>query len=241
MVGGSNTTVDPVLAARVKQECKGTLCVDHSGQPPKTRRFVVLSEFGPDHTLGVYNNDVNTVERAFIERYFLCNEGGSFRPALPVKRNSFRLKGLIEFRKCVMKMMPYCPKLTKQQVVDTYHGPKRRNYQKALLSLDREPLCARDASLTSFVKFEKQDIGKAPRMINPRSARYNLCLGQYLKVAEHHYFRAINKAYGAVTPATVIKGLNADASAEVLREKWDRFENPVAVGLDATKLTCMLV
>jgi len=60
-------------------------------------------------------------------------------------------------------------------------------------------------------------------------------LARYLKHAEHHYFKAINKAFGGYTRATVIKGFNADDSAAILRSKWDRFDDPVAIGLDATK------
>jgi hypothetical protein len=98
-----------------------------------------------------------------------------------------------------------------------------------------DPVSELDARLTSFTKFEKLDVGKAPRLINPRSPRYNLELARYLKHAEHHYFHAINKAWGGRTQATVIKGFDARVSAAILRDKWNLFEDPVAVGLDATK------
>jgi hypothetical protein len=131
--------------------------------------------------------------------------------------------------------MPNLPVMTSQQVVDTYRGSKRLLYQNALLSLEQDELTERDSHLSAFVKFEKQDVAKAPRVINPRSTRYNLRLGKYLKHAEHKFFAAINKAFGKHTPATVIKGLNADDSARVLRAKWDRFNDPIAIGLDASK------
>jgi hypothetical protein len=131
--------------------------------------------------------------------------------------------------------MPNLPVLTSQQVVDSYHGPKRRLYQQALYSLEQDPLTSADAVVSMFVKFEKQDVGKAPRGINPRSTRFNLRLGKYLKHAEHHYFRAINKTFGAHTRATVIKGFNADEAAGILYDKWMRFDRPIAIGLDATK------
>jgi hypothetical protein len=89
--------------------------------------------------------------------------------------------------------------------------------------------------LKPFTKFEKQDLSKAPRIINPRSPRYNLVLGKYLKRAEKSYFHAINEAWGGHTAHTVIKGLNARDSGRVMRAKWDRFRRPVAVGLDAKK------
>jgi len=203
--------------------------------PPKTRRFIAASGFGPSHNLGVYNCNVDTVQRAFVERYFLCKEGDNFRPALPVNKNEFSSAGFTDFRRIVVEDMPKLPQLTRQQVVDCYTGSKRRVYESALQSLAREPLNKTDARLSSFVKFEKQDVHKAPRVINPRSPRFNLELGRYLKHAEHHFFRSINKAFGARTPATVIKGFNYDVSASILRAKWDLFKNPVAVGLDASK------
>jgi hypothetical protein len=134
-----------------------------------------------------------------------------------------------------MKHMPNLPVLTSQQVVDSYHGPKRRLYQEALYSLEKDGLTEKDAILSMFTKREKQDVGKAPRGINPRDRRYNLRLGKYLKHAEHKYFRAINKVYGAHTKATVIKGFNADESAQLIVDKWNRFLKPVAIGLDASK------
>ena len=211
------------------------MCVRRNGLTHKTREFTVLTGLGPDHNLGVYDNSVDTIERAFAERYFLCKDGEGFRPAFKVGPSSYRTPEFSAFRDVVMEHMPSLPVMTSQQVVDTYHGPKRRVCQNALYSLEEQGLTEADAHLSAFVKFEKQDVEKAPRVINPRSARYYLRLGKYLKHAEHKYFRAINKAYGGRTRATVIKGLNADQSADVLVEKWQQFDDPVAVGLDASK------
>lgn len=203
--------------------------------PSKTRKFVASSGFGPSHNLGVYNCNVDTIERAFVERYFLCKDGESFRPAFDVKPQAYAGGWFKEFRSAVTEDMPSLPRLTRQQVVDRYNGPKRRVYEAALASLCKQPLNETDARLTSFVKFEKQDVHKAPRVINPRSSRFNLELGRFIKHAEHHFFVSVNKAFGGRTDATVIKGFNADRSAQILRAKWEVFSDPVAVGLDASK------
>jgi len=235
-VHGSNTRADPALLERLPRECHGgQLCVRRNGMPSKDRKFVVATGLGPDHNLGVYNNNTNTLERAFVERYFFCAEGGGFRPALSVPSNAFRTSAFRQFLHTVVNNMPNLPRLSRQQVVDRYTGRKRVIYEQALLSLQRKSLCDKDARLTSFVKFEKQDVSKAPRVINPRTPRYNLCLGRYLKHAEKPFFTAINEAFGGHTGATVIKGFNADKSAQLLKSKWDRFRQPAAVGLDATK------
>lgn len=233
MVRGSNTRVQSSLLVRANRV--GKLCAHRNGQASKTRKFVVANGFGQDHNLGVYNNNVDTVERAFVERYFLCKEGGGFRPALPVSPNEFHESGLAKFRKELLSVVHVPPRASRQQVVDAYTGRKRIIYGKAYESLCKDPVKQDDARLTSFVKFEKQDIGKAPRVINPRSPRYNLELARYLKFAEKKIFTAINKVFGARTPMTVIKGVNADRAAQVVRAKWDCFRVPVAVGLDASK------
>lgn len=234
-VCGSQTQLSNILRERVAKECQGSLCVRRNGLSSKQREFTVLTGFGPNHNLGVYNNSVDTIERAFAERYFLCKDGEGFRPAFKVGPSSYKTPDFSAFRSAVIKEMPNLPVLTSQQVVDSYRGPKKQIYQKALYSLEESELAEIDSHLSAFVKFEKQDVGKAPRVINPRATRYNLRLGKYLKHAEHKFFRGINKAYGARTRATVIKGFNADDSARILREKWEVFDDPIAIGLDASK------
>lgn len=235
-VRGCDTKVDRILRERVDKECRGKLCTLPNGQSTKTRVFTVVPGFGPNHNLGVYNNGVNTVERAFVERYFLCKHADGFKPAQLPQASKFQTKWFKEFRRSCLASMPHLPVLTLSQAVNLFPAQKKRVYEQAMESLSRVgPVTEADARLSSFVKFEKQDVSKAPRIINPRSARYNLEVARYLKHYEHHMFKAINKTFGAHTRATVIKGLDADQSACVLREKWDRFKNPVAIGLDATK------
>lgn len=222
---------------RVKLDKVGKLCLSRNGNAPKPRKYTVIEGFGLDHNLGVYNNGVDAVARALTERYFFCadKQNGGFRNTITPASQAFNKPEFKEFRSQVMSFMPELPRLSRQQVVDRYTGSKKRIYEEALLSLQRKTINERDARLKMFVKFEKQDLGKAPRGINPRDPRYNLELGRYIKHAEKLFFKAINKAFGKHTAHTVIKGLNADASAKVLRAKWDRFSDPVAVGLDAEK------
>lgn len=214
-----------------------TLKVLKDGQPVKQRTYHVVSRMGDNHNLGVFNNSVDSVERALVERYALCEvESGVFLPALRTAYREWRAPGLLRFREQVVnEVRQTATVLTLREVVKCYTGAKRRIYEGALRSLMRTKLSTRDSMLKPFTKFEKQDLSKAPRIINPRSPRYNLVLGKYLKKAEKSYFRAINKAWGGHTAHTVIKGLNSHDAAEVMRAKWDRFRRPVAVGLDAKK------
>lgn len=231
---GTDTRADPALC-RMLDQCHGRLRIHTNGLACKTRRYTVTVPFSRASTLGVYNNSVHTAHRAFVERYFLCKEDEGFRPALTPVRDAYAGEWFQSFRRSVARFMPNLPPLTERQVADTYRGPKFRVYDEACKSLELMSFNRRDAFLKSFVKFEKQKLTGAPRIINPRAARYNLMLGKYLKHAEHHFFKAINQAFGGFTPHTVIKGMNADVAASVIVQKWERFASPVAIGLDATK------
>jgi len=231
-VYGTDTDADSKLR-RMLGKCDGGLSVHRRGLKHKARVYYTFPGLGAKHNLGVYNNSVGAVERAFIERYFLCKYPSGFAP--PVKPQLRKYNVLKDFRTRLLMHMPKLPVLTLTQTVNLFPANKRKVYERALNDIARQGFSDLDARLKSFVKFEKQDITKAPRIINPRSAKYNLMLARYLKHAEHKYYRAINRVFGGHTRTTVFKGLDADQSAQVLRAKWDRFSEPVAIGLDATK------
>lgn len=191
---------------------------------------------GPETTLGVFNNSVHAVERALLERYFLCKVGDTYVPPLPVNSAAYDTQYLDEFRR---KLSRYARSrvrvLSLREVVKCYTGAKRKVYERAYAELMQGGLQGKDSKLRPFTKFEKQDTAKAPRIINPRHPRYTLTLGKYLKKSEKVFFKGINKLWGKRTDHTVIKGLNVEEAGEVLHSKWMRFSNPVAVGLDAVK------
>lgn len=212
------------------------LAVRRNGQAIKERTYHVVSRMGCTHDLGVFNNSVDSVERALLERYFLVKVGDEYLPPLKTVRRDWEAEHLREFRRHVVReVKSRATIVTLRDVVECYSGAKRKLYENALRSLQRINLHRKDAKLRPFTKFEKQCLLKAARIINPRSPRYNLTLGKYLKKAEKLYFAAINEAWGSVTNHTVIKGMNVFESASVLRAKWCRFRNPVGLGLDATK------
>jgi len=215
-----------------------TVEVAEDGQPVKQRTYHVISGMGDNHNLGVFNNSVLSVERALFERYALCEvEKGVFAPALVSTRRDWRQEGLAVFRRKVVELVrPQAAVMTLREVVNCYNGAKRRIYENAFRSLMRKNLSQGDSMLRPFTKFEKQDLSKAPRIINPRSPRYNLVLGKYLKGrTEKLFYAAINEVWGGHTEHTVIKGINARKTGLVIWRKWNRFRNPVGVGLDAQK------
>jgi len=161
---------------------KYQLEVQRNGLSRKVREYHVVSRMGDNHDLGVYNNSVSAVERAMVERYFLCEVDGEFLPALKTSRKAWDTAPLREFRRgCVEYVKPQATVLTQREVVECYTGAKRKLYENANRSLMRTPIHRRDAYLRPFTKFEKQSLSKAPRIINPRSPRYNIMLGSTLR------------------------------------------------------------
>jgi len=211
--------------------------VCHSnGQSGKRRIWRHLSGVSNNTNLGVYNNNLSVGHRAFMERYFFCVTKDGPKPALGAQESEFREDvHLIQFWTDVVKGLRGAPVAELLEVVNSYEGAKREMYHKAMLEYYAYGVTEKHSRLKSFVKFEKQNLRKAPRVINPRTPIYNLLLAAYVKFAEKRIFAAINRVYGDHTSHTIIKGVNSIEQAAVLRAKWGRFTNPVAVGLDAAK------
>lgn len=171
-----------------------------------------------------------------MERYFFCKTDSGFEPALPVKTSSYRDDShLRDFWNKVTLDVGFAPVAELQAIVNCYTGGKRKIYHNAMLEYFAFGVSKKNAMLKSFVKFEKQNLDKAPRVINPRTPIYNLLLGAYIKCLEKQFFKSINKAFKSQTTHTVVKGIDNIQAANVLHQKWNRFSNPVAIGLDATK------
>jgi hypothetical protein len=87
------------------------------------------------------------------------------------------------------------------------------------------------------VKAEKIDTTSkpdpAPRVIQPRKPEYNVELGVLLKPFEHRIYSAMADALGKST--IVAKGINALELGNLIASKWERFTDPVAIGLDASR------
>jgi len=183
-----------------------------------------------------YNNDFNALERAVKERvFFVKGEDGAFvappRPLTPVIFSD----RLFNFKRKLVRHLPSTVPITSQQFVDTYVGRKRVVYQQAADSLDVIPLRRKDSYVKTFVKYEKTNFTSkipVPRVISPRSPRFNVEIGKFIRPIEERIFKAIGNVMGA---DTVMKGMNATQMASAIRRKWNRFLDPVAVGGDASR------
>jgi len=129
--------------------------------------------------------------------------------------------------------MSYSPPISPEQFVEMYKGRKKTIYSNNLPEFYEAGVLKKHAVSVAFEKCEKVNELKAPRCIQPRHPVYNIGLGLYVKPLEHKIYRGISKVFG--DDVVVVKGFNVREVAEILEAKWDSFNDPIAVGLDATK------
>ncbi len=211
----------------------------------------VRGENGPDWDIP--NNDIKSVSHAILERVFFVKSGGGFQRA-PKPADYYRRQGdddpeLMGSKHVEMKLQRFSREMeilaessdkvspiTTKQFVDSYGGAKHRAYAAAGLSLEEQPLTTRDFKVKTFTKDDYRKPGAAPRAIQPRSPRFNVQLGRYVKPLEHTIFESIDKIFDpSGVSRTVAKGMNMNERGARVKEMWDKYENPVAVGLDASR------
>lgn len=145
---------------------------------------------------------------------------------------AFATRQMLGIRARVTSIVGSCSPISYKSYCEKYAGSRRLAYEKAHESLQMKPLCRADAALNCFLKAEKNGSVKAPRVISPRSTRFLLAMGVYIYPLEHATYRAFRKMHGS---PVVMKGLDQTERAAVAQDHWNHFEQPIAVGLDASK------
>lgn len=201
---------------------------------------------GPMHYT-VHNPNLCNASTGVIERVILSNG----EPPLVVNEQTFnrRMDGVYKaMEPYIRQAQPLEPSEFHLQYEDSR---RRKSYKRACDSLVERPLEYKDSFLQAFVKVEKvceEKLGVSeellaytsdkkqkvciPRIISPRTPRYLLSSGIYIKPIEKSIYRMVN---GAFKERTIAKGLNALDRGILLREKWCSYDNPVAIGLDASR------
>lgn len=202
---------------------------------PRPRRPVLLFNIGANNHFGVHDACFDNSVRAVMERVFNVETDGEFHPPFRPFPGAFN-HSLRRFRSRLCAKLAKTAPVSTEQFVDCYRGRRRLVYQSAADSLLVTGVEKKDSFLSSFVKAEKINFtaktDPAPRLIQPRSPRYNVSVGVYIKPIEHDVYNAINGVFGA---PVVAKGLNAFQRGLLLRDAWDRMDDPVAVFLDASR------
>lgn len=183
-----------------------------------------------------FNNGIETLRRAVLERvFFVKRDGRHVSPFRPLSHEYF-FTSLLPFTTGITRHLPSTVPITRADFSATFRGRKRLVYEQAVASLIGRSVERKDADVKVFVKYEKTNFtlksNPVPRVISPRSPRYNVEIGRYIRPIEERLFEAIGDLYGM---RTIVKGMNAIDSGRLLHRKWCAFNNPVAVGLDAER------
>jgi len=194
-----------------------------------------MDGLGGSALYGVHNPSLRNLCRGVVERVLCTRVNGVLRaPVRPIFGVFARLKSV---RNAVRRNTCSTNVVEVDDYPSLYHDARKRAvYERAVASLHAGGVTRRDARVSTFVKAEKVNFSAkpdpAPRVIQPRDARYNVCVGRYLKPFEHAMYEAFTKAFGY---QVICKGLNATGTALQLRENWEAFQEPVAIGLDASR------
>jgi hypothetical protein len=202
----------------------------------KTRQVYNLWTVGPDIQYNTHNNNFENVKAAiFMRVFFVRNARGVLTVTPQPLRGVFRGRlGL--FRRKLLYHLPETAEWSVDEYVDSYTGRRKTVYKAAAEVFLDVGVSREDSFLKSFLKCEKINFTAKPdpdpRLIQPRSAVYNVAVGRYIRPLEHSIYRSITKIFGEVT---VAKGLNAQETGALMEAKWKKFRRPVAVGLDAKR------
>jgi hypothetical protein len=209
-----------------------------TNKPPN--RIEQLLPLSGETIIGTHSATLSNARIGILERVFFVKnpQSGEYEPPLAPEPGAFRL--LHAFRdKVLNRMAPSIP-WSRTKVTASYLGAKRRLYEQAHETLKRRDVEVGDALIKIMMKKEKVNISaKKPedcvqRVVSPRSPVYNLEVATYLKGFEKKVFVAIDNVYCKRT-STVCKGQNAVARGANISKIWASFEDPVAIGLDATR------
>lgn len=201
----------------------------------KPRRIVgLVSDVVADNII-VYNNSVSVILRALTERVYFVKSKGEFAPCPPPLPNIF--SELSVFRSSLLRFLPkFATKWTSQQFVDSYTGSKRKRYAVAAEKYLLTGVQRVHAYFKTFVKAELYNAtlkeNPCPRIIQPRDSVYNVGLGRYLRPIEKRIYKAIDKVFGH---HVVLKCDAPWDRAKTIVKYWGEFQNPVYVGLDASR------
>lgn len=183
----------------------------------------------------MHNNNLDNLLRGIRERVFAVEKLGALtRPpqALP----GFVETELAGFKRELRRHVVVTTPWDAEQFVSTYEGRRATVYRNAAESLRHIPLHRGDADSCSFLKAEKIPFyaksDPAPRLIHPRSPRYNVEVGVFIKRIEHEVYKAVDSVWGS---KTILKGYNAKQVGGIMHGKWNKFRNPVGIGLDASR------
>jgi len=214
----------------------GQLVVKRRQGSPRNRQCLRIGGVSPNIQIAPFNENISTLRRAVAERVFLVKEEGKFVPPPKPVPGLFEAR-LGRIRNLLVPYLPSTAPLSFHDTVETFRGCKKIRYERAWQKIvSTHTSVAKEAEVSVFVKYEKTDrtskSDPVPRVISPRTPEFNLRVARYLRKVEEPIFDALGKLFNH---KTVMKGVTVTDTARLLREKWEQFDHPVAVGLDASR------
>lgn len=212
------------------------------GRPPGVpRSYYYMDGLGGAHKYGVHNpKNADNIIRGIEGRIFRVE--GPTGPILPPKPTRGAWKKLEKYADCLATPLCGAVRMSMDEFVEQCPNRNRKRYEQARSEYIQKGMTEVDAVVGTFVKYEKINFADkpdpAPRVIQPRSFKYNLRLGMFTRVIESQLYHTLDNLWGGELSdeRTVIKGMGVLDAGRVLRYKWDAFgKNAVAVEVDASR------
>lgn len=182
-----------------------------------------------------FDNSIDNAYTAIMERVFYHATAEGFAPPSVPSMVTVVETLLVFYDAFVKLIVRTVPVSLKVYPEENYRGRKLRLYQRARDHVTGRTYGSDFGKLKTFIKHEKilvKNKRLVPRVIQPRSPEYNVCVGRYIRQLEHRVYHMIDKLWSG---PTVMKGLNCVQQGEALHAAWQTFSNPVAVMLDAVR------
>lgn len=199
-----------------------------------TRMLRIIHGIGSNALYMCFNNTLVNLVDSITKRVKLVKNGGGYaQPPKPIG------SALTKFQSYVKKATAFMYRpsvLSADQFAARYTGRLAKRYEAAANRRNLGLFPDKAKCFSSFLKFEELLVkpGKelVPRLITTTDPLYNLMIGCYLKDFEGVIAKGIASFAGY---PVICKGMNSGAVAEKMRTDWESFDDPVAVGLDASR------
>jgi hypothetical protein len=193
-----------------------------------------MSRFLLDHQVQTHNNSLNNLIHGVGERVLYINS--QLHTCIKPRTGKIFEEKLASYRDLIATRVGRQSPVAREVFPSFYKGPRNRLYQRAVEELAMRPFRPKDAMLKTFVKAEKQNFtlkpNPVPRVIQPRSPRFNVEIGRYLRPIEHKIYSEIDHLFKS---PTIMSPYNAYEQAKHIKNIWDTFRRPVCIGLDASR------
>lgn len=142
------------------------------------------------------------------------------------KRHRLLVHNAYQRFRTVVPPKPIQP-ITHIEVVKQAPQSKRKLYARAAETLRCREICESDFRIEAFIKHERMaKHTKPPRMIQARGAVYCVDISRYLNPIENYVLHLPEDI------TISLKGRNNYEAARILRNRWDKYKDPVAILAD---------